>query len=279
MKAPKYLPIFLFLILTVLPLLAGVGYALGQSLGLIGIKAKGWSLIYWERAFREPEWLYSLAYSGAISLVSVGLALLMALFSCLGLKKYHQSAWRLLFYLPLAVPTIVAAFFTFQLLSGGGWVARVAFALGLISGPENFPELVQDPWSVGIILSHLMLAFPFFTLLLMNIYQSEKIDQLSQLAATLGANSGQRILRVEIPLLLKGAYPVILMYLIFIIGSYEIPLLLGRQSPRMISILTLDKLQSYDLGARPLAYVYALMYAFFVLILLLVLGRRRPANV
>lgn len=278
MKGQKHLRILLFLFLTVLPLLAGLLYALGQSLGLLGIRAKGLTFIYWQKAGAEPEWLIALAYSSSIALVSVGLALLLALLTCLGLKKYHQRAWRLLFYVPLAIPAIVAAFFSFQLLSGSGWLARWAYQFGWIDEAGDFPELVQDPWSVGIVLSHLMLAFPFFTLLMINLYQSEKIEQLGQLSATLGASTWQRIRRVEVPILLRGASPVILMYLIFVIGSYEIPLLLGRQSPRMISILTLDKLQSYDLGSRPLAYVYALLYALFVLILLLIL-RRRVAHV
>ncbi len=266
------LKLFFYGLAVALPLLAGLGYALGQSWGLLGVYQSGFTAAHWQKALEDWVWLESLGYSLGIAVVS----LFLVLITSLGISQCLRTSLRLKFwlplmYLPLTVPALVAAFFTFQILSGSGWVSRIAFSWAWIASAQEFPELVQDPYAIGIILSHSMLAIPFFSLLFYNLQQSENLDELEQMAASLGASPQQSLWRVRLPLLWRGAYPVILMYLIFMMGSYEIPLLLGRQSPRMISILILEKLEGFDLQERPMAYVYALLYAGFVMLLLALL--------
>jgi putative spermidine/putrescine transport system permease protein len=58
------------------------------------------------------------------------------------------------------------------------------------------------------------------------------------------------------------------LFFVFVLGSYEIPLLLGRQSPQMMSILTMRKLERFDLATIPQAYVIALIYTVMMVFFL-----------
>ena len=66
------------------------------------------------------------------------------------------------------------------------------------------------------------------------------------------------------------------MYFIFLLGSYEIPLLLGVQAPQMLSVLTVRKLRDFDLHTQPEAYALAVLYSGFVLTWLYLLFRKHP---
>ena len=63
--------------------------------------------------------------------------------------------------LPIMLPHAVVALFAMNLLSQSGLLARLLYALGMISGQESFPDLLFDQAGVGIILSYLWKEIPF----------------------------------------------------------------------------------------------------------------------
>lgn len=221
----------------------------------------------------------SLLFSGLVALSSVGLAIAGGLFVSLYLRKPLQKGPLSLFmYWPLAIPAIVAAFAAIQLLSRAGLFARLSYAVGWISELQDFPQLINGSWGFSIVLTHALLAMPFFTLLLGNLYRSERVGELSQLAATLGASAQQQLWRVTLPILLRRLLPTALMYWVFIMGSYEIPLLLGAQRREMVSILILRKIQGADLAVIPEGYAIAIVYTTIVAlftILFYIFNRKR----
>jgi putative spermidine/putrescine transport system permease protein len=170
----------------------------------------------------------------------------------------------------------VVAFLVFQMLSGAGYASRLAYRLGLTGGIEDFPNWVNDPWGVAIITSHVLMATPFFIILFSNLYQNERLGEYAQLAATLGATARQSARRVIVPVLLRQSFPTLLLYFIFVMGSYEIPLLLGSQSPQMVSVLTIRKLQWFDLADMPQAYVIGILYTVIVVGGAILLLRSKP---
>ena len=116
----------------------------------------------------------------------------------------------------------------------------------------------------------------FFVVLFLNLSQSERIPELIQLARSLGASQQQANLKVALPILLRKARPTLLLYGIFVMGSYEIPLLLGRQSPQMVSVFTLRNLRHFNLENQPLAYISALVFTLLLMgIVLLVFRKKR----
>lgn len=105
--------------------------------------------------------------------------------------------------MPLAVPGIVSAFFTYQLFAQSGFFSRISHAFGWIDSAQQFPDLVNDNLAIGIIITFISLLTPFFILLYLNIYKDERIEELNQLSKALGANKKQIAILVSLPIMLK----------------------------------------------------------------------------
>lgn len=256
----------LFLLLTLLPLAAGLSYALAYSLGLAGALQTGLTTNHWQAVLQSPSAWVSIALSLAVAALVVTVSAALALATVL---IFHQqlarSPLRFGIYWPLAAPPIVAAFWGFQLLGSSGLLARLAATLGWIQGPEDFPPLINDPWQIGILLVLTLATFPFFTVVLFQFYRSERVPELLRMAHTLGAGTRQAVWRVAAPLLLHKLRPVMVLFGLFLFGAYEVPLLLGSQSQRMISMLVAQKFRRFDLLELPQAYVITVLYALVVL--------------
>jgi putative spermidine/putrescine transport system permease protein len=260
----------------VVPLGAGILYSLLYSIGVAGVVASGFTMRYWLSAFSKTELPLALVFSAYIAFASTGIAVALALYTTLRLKRRVTRGWfSYVLYLPLTMPAIAAAFFVFQLLAKSGFVSRLTASIGLTNGIADFPDLINDTWGIGIIFTHVLLAFPFFSIVFANLFQSERVEEFQQLAMTLGASPLRTAKNVSIPILLRKGIAPIALYCIFVFGSYEIPLLLGRQSVQMVSLLTVRKLQRYDLMDRPEGYIVALSYTAIVLTVLLLVMKRR----
>ena len=271
--------ILLFLVLAVLPLILGIIYALLYSLGAIGLVSDGLTLIYWERALTDSQFWLSIGYTFYIALTTIGLTIGTSLFLSLYFKKELRSGLTgFSIYVPLAFPAIVVAFLVFQLASQSGLFARIAYQLGFIADSSGFPELVNDPFGIGIIAAHTFMATPFFTLYFMNLYDQERVDKLRQVAESLGASTAKQLRRIVVPMLLKRAFPTLTLYTIFVMGSYEIPLILGRQTPQMMSVLVIRKLRRFSLSTIPEAYITALVFIAIIITLLIILFKSKKLS-
>lgn len=258
----KRLHLTLFLTLTALPLAAGLIYAAAYSLGLTGMLREGFTLAHWQAVGTSSGFWRSAAFSLWVAMATVVVSVGTALLLVLGWRR--DLAGSYLIYFPLALPALVTAFLVFQVFSQAGWLSRLAWHLGLSGGIESFPELTNDAWGLGIILAHSLMAIPFFAILFSNLYRSEQVDRLCEVAATLGAGRRASLLRVVLPVMLHRASGPIGLYGIFVLGSYEIPLVLGSQSPSMIAVLAIRKLQRFDLGEIPQAYAISLFFALAI---------------
>jgi putative spermidine/putrescine transport system permease protein len=273
---PHLFGLMLFFLLAVLPLVLGVGYALLYSIGIVGALSDGFTLGYWQEALQNSEIFYSFAFSAYIAAVAMAVAVSLALGGTLLFnKEIDHGFFSYIVYLPLAIPGIVAALFVIQLLSGAGFLSRIAYHAGVIDSVRDFPGLIYDQWGIGIITAMVMLATPFFMIYFQTIYKSERLDELAQLASTLGSSRKGTALRVKVPIILSRAFPTMLLYFIFMLGSYEIPLLLGQQSPQMVSVLTIRKLRRFNLTDIPQAYIIAILYIVIILAVVTYLFRKR----
>lgn len=265
----------IFLALVVLPLLAGWAYAGAYSLGLTGLLSEGFTLEHWRAVWSDRAFWQSLGFSAWVAAASTGIATLLALAAAIAWRRDFSKGWlSYAVYLPLTAPAIVVGFFTFQLLSKGGFLSRLSFQLGLTGSLTAFPDWVNDPLGVGVIAAHVWMATPFFTLLFVNFFETEQLNRLGQVARTLGAGRAQVIRRVFAPVLLRKAFPTLLLYAFFMAGAYDIPLLLGAQSPQMISVLAIRKLQRFDLGDVPQAYAISFFLVAGVILLLIFLKKQ-----
>lgn len=262
-------PVFLLSLLAVAPLVLGIGYAVFYSFGITGVLNKGFTLIHWQKAFADNDVILSFGYSILLSVVSILLCVGVAAFLSLYIgERMQKGKLSYIIYLPMAFPALVAAFFFFQFLSSGGFLSRLFFQIGFINNINDFPNLVNDRYSIGILAAQFFLSLPIFIVLNLSILKNENISALKTLAASLGATKLQIIFKVVLPVLLKKSFPSIILFFIFKLGMYEIPLLLGRASPEAISVITMRKMQRYNLLDIPQGYVIAVLYALMVFILL-----------
>jgi len=249
----------------VAPFAAALGYAIGYSLGMLGLVNEGFSLKYWTSVLSSGEFLVSLLYSAGIAAISVLISVGLALAITLAYRKQLEKKFlSFIIYLPLAVPGVVAAFFTYQLFSKTGFFSRLSFQLGLTESARQFPDLVNDPLALGIILTFITVVMPFFVLLFLNVYKNERIHELQTLALSLGASKSQVLRKVSLPILLKSTWRLIALYFIFLLGAYEVPLILGQESPQMLSVLIIRELNQFDLSKISEGYVVAVIYTMIV---------------
>lgn len=258
----------LYLLLTLGPLLLGLGYSLAYSLGLVGLLSEGFTLVYWQKWWQSGDALWSLGYSLLLTATSLALVIGLALAFSWGFRKKRpsQTGYGLLL-IPMLFPPLVAAFAWYQVLSPSGWLSRMAYSAGLTNGIEDFPRLVNDVGSIGILWVHVFLVFPLFTLVFMELSRKWQMEALLQTARTLGSRPGGFFLRIYCPVLCLKALPLIGLYGLFLFGTYEVPLLLGRSSPRVVTVFIVEKMERYNLQDIPVGYAMATMYTLLVLAL------------
>ncbi len=265
----------LFLFVGLVPFALAVGYAVLYSVGVIGIVNEGFTLLFWQRVWESGEFVRSFGYSAGISAIAVLISVSLALMVTLTFRKsFEGKLMSYMIYLPLAVPGMVAAFLALQLFSKAGFFSRVAFQFGWIASVGEFPDLVNDRWGIGMIFTFITVVLPFFVLLFLNVYKNERIAELSQLAHSLGATSRQILWKVSLPLLLQKTWTLIVLYFVFILGAYEIPLVLGQESPQMLSVMIIRELKQFDLTKISQGYVVAVIYTLIVSLAAIVLFSR-----
>lgn len=270
-----------FIIIGVLPFGAALTYATLYSFGVVGVANDGFTLSFWAEVLKSGEFFSAFGYSAIIAIISVTISVSAALWLTLVFKKeFDKSLLSFVIYLPLAVPGVVSAFFTFQLFTKSGFFARLSHSLGWISQASEFPDLVNDQYAIGIILTFITIVMPFFLLLFLNVYKNERIERLSQLSASLGASERQTVWKVSLPIMLRKTWTLIALYFIFLLGAYEVPLILGQESPQMLSVLIIRELKQFDLTKLSEGYVVAVIYTILVSIgaIFLFSNKRRGAN-
>lgn len=269
----------LYLLCALFPMGAAVGYSLAYSLGLTGLLSEGLSLAAWTSALTDPATGRSFALSAGIAAATVllstvfGLALALVLDERLASGPLSYAA-----YAPLALPFTVAAFVVYQWLTPSGLVARLLLWAGLIDSFDGFVPLVNDPLGVGILATHVLIATPFLALVFQRLIVQERIRELERLSATLGAGRLQTLRRVTLPLLLRRAGSNLALVFVVVLGSYEVPLLLGRQDPQMLSVLIMRKYARFDITDKPEAFALAALYTAAVVAGLALVFRNREEH-
>lgn len=280
MKSKPAFGLLFFFLLGLLPFAAALVYALLYSLGIVGILSERVSLAYWQQVLLSGELLGSFLYSALLAGIGVVLSVTLALLVSMGLRTSLQHRfWSLLIYFPLAIPGMVASFLSIQLLSKAGFFSRISMKLGWIDRLQEFPDWINDSYGIGIILTFVLIVSPFFVILFSNVYQNERIAELSTLAYSLGASGKQVFWQVTLPILFSKTKRIMILYFIFLLGSYEIPLVLGQESPQMLSVLIIRELKQFDLKLIPEGYVVAVAYTVVIAIAALLVFRRKEVQV
>ncbi|MFC4262888.1 ABC transporter permease subunit [Ferruginibacter yonginensis] len=249
--------------------MAGLVYAILYSIGAVGVFAQAINLKVIVNTLQSNEVLSAFLFSFYIAIMAIAISLLVVLPNVITFHQQvtqHKNAFVL--YLPLAIPAIVAAFISFQLFGKTGLLSAIAFKLGIINNLQQFPDWVNDTWGIGIIATHALMAIPFFTIYFSNLFVAENLQSLGHVAHTLGATPRQVTYKIYYPNLIKKGAATILLYFVFVLGSYEIPLLLGQQQPQMITVLIVKKLQRFNIADMPQGYCIAVLYCILIMLVM-----------
>lgn len=269
-----------FVLVCLLPLLMGFVYSLGYSLGVFGLMNDGFTLEHWVRLFASKDAWSSLIYTFVITLVSISLVIVLAAFLSRTFASQKRAAFtQKALLLPLLFAPVIAGFAWYYVLSPAGVLSRFSHALGLTKDLSSFPRLVNDDWSVGILLVHVFLVLPIFTFLFTAQARSMNLLEMNKLAQSLGSSRLQCFMKLWLPALVKRFKLLIVLYAIFFVGTYEVPLILGQSSPRVLTVFISEKLTKFNLNDIPLGHCMAVFYSASIFIVLrLFLHRPKPTT-
>lgn len=247
----------------------GLILGLMQSLGympLIGLN--DFSLDAYVQLFRDEEFITSLLLTLWISATSTLLSVVLAIVTAISLRRTFvgKRIVNFLYQFPITIPHIVIMIGTMLLFTQSGILSRFANHLGIVSDQSKFPILVFDNLGLGIIYVYLWKQIPFIGVIILSVLQSLG-NNFEELARSLGASKWQVFWHVLLPTIIPGILPASIICFSFAFGSYEVPFLLGKPYPAVISVLAMKLYQDVDLNARPQAMATAVFMAFFISVL------------
>lgn len=258
----------------------GFVYSLGYSLGVFGLMSQGFTLDHWVRLFASKDAWSSLVYTFVITVVSIGLVIVLAAFLSRAFANQKRAAFtQKALLLPLLFAPVVAGFAWYYVLSPAGILSRLSHAFGLTKDLSSFPRLVNDDWSVGILLVHIFLVLPIFTFLFTAQARSMNLLEMNKLAQSLGSSRLQCFMKLWLPALVKRFKLLIVLYAIFFVGTYEVPLILGQSSPRVLTVFISEKLTKFNLNDIPLGHCMAVFYSASIFVVLRLFLHRPKSNV
>ena len=256
--------------LTVVLLLFGGGLVLGivQALGYLpGAGLSELSPDHFARVLSDPDFLRSLLLTLYIAGTSTGIAAGISIVAALVMASLAERARAVhfIFQIPLTVPHLVIAVAVVFMLAPAGLVARTAVALGWIQSPADFPLLINDSWSIGIILTYVWKEIPFITLMILAVLRHSGNDLLD-VGRTLKAGRWQRFRYITLPIIFPALGAASLIVFAFTFGAFEVPFLLGRTYPMTLPVWAYKNYSDIDLMARPEGVATGIVIALVVML-------------
>ena len=239
----------------------GIITALIQSLGYMpAIGQTEISLAAYQEVLGDKDFFDSLLLTLYVAGVSTGVSTVLAVLAALALRRSSGRISAVMFQLPITIPHLVAAVGIALVVSQTGLGARLAAALGLVGEPREFPALLYDRYSIGIILTYVWKEMPFVALVVLASLRGVA-GELEEVAQTLGASAWQRFWYVVFPVISPGVIAASLIVFAFTFGAFEVPFLLGKTYPTILPVMAYNEYRDIDLAARPVAMAINILIA------------------
>ncbi|CAA9415714.1 MAG: ABC transporter, permease protein 1 (cluster 1, maltose/g3p/polyamine/iron) [uncultured Rubrobacteraceae bacterium] len=239
----------------------GLSAAVVQSLGYLpAIGMTEPNLDAYREVLGSRDFLDSLLLTVYVAGASTAISTVLAVLAALALRNSAGRLSAAVFQLPITIPHLVAAVGIALVVSQSGLGARAAAALGLIGEPAEFPALLYDRYSVGVILTYVWKEVPFIALVVLAALRGVA-GELEEVARTLGANRWQRFWYVVFPTIAPGIVAASLIVFAFTFGAFEVPYLLGQTYPTILPVTAYNEYRSIDLSSRPAAMAINVLIA------------------
>jgi putative spermidine/putrescine transport system permease protein len=265
----------------------GLALAFLQSAGyFLAGGENSFTLRHYADLFTDPEFRTALLFSFWVATVSTLLSAVLGVLLAVSLRELaaYSPVFNTFLQIPLAVPHLAMAVVLLNLIAPGGMLARVAYAIGLIGAPGEFPQWTGDAYGVGIIAAYVLKETPFIALMTLAVLVRTG-REYEAVARTMGASFWQRLRHVTLPMVAPGVVSASLVVYAFVFGAFEAPYVLGRPYPAMLAVVAQRKFMAMDLADQPealaLAFLMALaatgLVAAYLRLARILIGLERPA--
>ncbi len=189
---------------------------------------------------------YSLVPTVIGAVISLALAVILV-------RRFRGRGFALLIYkIPMVVPYLVGVSLVILLFANGGLIARLAYTVGWIASPSEFPRLLQTSGGFGIMAVYLWKQVPFMTVMLYaNLLVLGRQEEES--ALLLGASNWQIFRHITFPRLIPALVSSTLIVFAFNFGGFEVPFILGAGYPNTLTVEAWRLFDDPDYSNRPAA--------------------------
>jgi len=252
-----YLLVMPFLLVMCFVFFGGIINAVVQSFGYVPVFGmKEPTLDYYRQVLGDSRFLAALKNTFYIAIASSLLSVAAGTFIALAAAGQTRESrlFGALYRVPVFLPHLVVVILVYYIFSQTGILSRFLFALGVIDDPNDFPLLIYDRLSTGVILVYLYKQVPFVALTVFTVLKN--LDKkYTQIAGNLGAGSLQTLTRVTLPLLAPSVLSAFLICFAFDFGAFEVPFILGSPSRLTLPVLAYYEHRSPVPASTPAAMV------------------------
>lgn len=182
----------------------------------------------WTRLFGDPIFVDALVFTVRAAFLSTLISVLISIPLAFALRNSSAVA-RALVAAPIPVPHLVTASLVGFWLGPGGFLDRLLFEL----------PVVRDSFGVGVILVYVLKEVPFLTMLILAALSSENAAR-EEAARTLSPRRWDRWKHVLLPELRRPLVLGSLVVAAFVLGSTEVPLVVGPVSPDVLTTWSIN---------------------------------------
>lgn len=249
----------------------GLALAVAQSFGVaLPFSYEGGATAAYAQ-LTKPHLAGSILLSVWVALASAGLSVIFG-------SVLAYAIWRLppflqrcsiMYKTPLILPPIAVGFLAIIMLSRSGVLSSIAFHLGLVDTPADFPSILYGGGGLGIILAYVYKETPFVVLLCLAALR--RLDPgLVQTAKMFHAGRITIFRTIILPHLAPVLHTVFIILFLYSFGAFDIPYLVGESSPGMLSVEAFNLYFKRELADRPTAMaLLTLMFLFSVVFIVI----------
>jgi putative spermidine/putrescine transport system permease protein len=191
------------------------------------------SLEAWRSLLGDPTFVDAAVFTARTALLATVISASLALLLAVALRD-RGGLVRAIVALPVPVPHLIAAAAAVVWLGPGGLAERLLGALPV--------QLVRDDAGIGIIAVYAWKEIPFLVLLLLTAGGPE-LRRREEAASVLGLTPFQRLRWVTWPALRGSLVVGAIIVAAYVIGSFEVPLIVGPNHPPVLATFALEATQ------------------------------------
>jgi putative spermidine/putrescine transport system permease protein len=215
-----------------------------------------WTAQVWREVLADPALMdalwFSLRTTLAVTVLSAAIAVPIA-------ASVRKRLWtRVATVLPLVIPHLTVAVLAVLWLGPGGLADRLLGTLPV--------QMIRDRAGLGIIVVYVVKEVPFLVLLITAAW-GEATREREEAAAALGAGPVTRFRFVSWPAIRLPLVTGSLIVAAFVLGSFEVPLVVGPSYPPTLATLAFEQTRAPDLAGAARAAAILLLTTGFALLL------------